>query len=485
MTVSHTENSVVERGLFIGGTWRNASDGGHVTVHSPVDGRVVGRAATATPGDVADAVAAARGAFDRGPWPLLSHAERGEYLLRLAAELDRDVETAAHTVLGETGLSIHMARNNAEALSELLRHYVDTTPSSALVEEREGTSGVRALVEKVPVGVVAAIVPWNAPLRLAAFKVAPALLAGCTLVLKPSPETPLSIHFLADAAVRAGIPDGVINIVAADVEASRALVEHPDVDKISFTGSTAVGRSIAASAAGTFKRVTLELGGKSAVVVLDDAPLDRVVQDIASFLPLNNGAICAMPSRLLVSERRKDEVVSALVEALEKTVVGDPADPDTQLGPMINRRHYERVLGYIDAARAEGGHVVTVGSHPEGDTYGAYVRPTVITDVSADSAVAQEEIFAPVLTVLVYRDEDHAVDIANRSVFGLSGAVYGTDPERALSVARRIRTGTVNINHPLRFDPAVPCGGFKASGYGRELGPEGLHAYLETRSVFL
>ncbi|GGN39275.1 aldehyde dehydrogenase [Streptomyces fuscichromogenes] len=483
---THSELApATERGLFIDGTWRPSSDGRYEEVVNPATRQVFGRAALASPADLDDAVAAARRAFDHGPWPRMTLAERASAMIRLAAELERDIEPLTQVALAETGLAVAMCRDGAQGIPQFLRYAAGLAGTIALTEERTAASGAKVLVEKVPVGVVAAFIPWNAPLKLAAFKVPSALLAGCTLVLKPSPESPLSLHYLADAAVRAGLPEGVINIIAADTEVSQALVKHPGVDKISFTGSTAVGKSIAASAAGSLKRVTLELGGKSAALVLDDAPVDLVAGSMAFVLPLNNGAICAMPSRLVVSERRKDEIVGALATALEKTVVGDPADPATQLGPMINEQHFNRVMGFIDSARAEGGTIVTGGGRPEGMEDGLYISPTVITDVSPDSTAAQEEIFGPVLTVLTYRDEDEAVEIANNSKYGLAGAVYSGDRDRALEFARRIRTGTVAVNSPIGTDPAIPCGGFKASGYGRELGPEGIDDFVETRSVFL
>ncbi len=304
-------------------------------------------------------------------------------------------------------------------------------------------------------------------------------------MLKPSELTPLSAGYLADAALRAGLPAGVLNVVPATPDGSSALVRHPGVNKIAFTGSTATGRLIAVAAAPTLKHVSLELGGKAAALILDDAPLERIVETMVAAIVFNNGEMCMQPSRLLIPEHRKDEIVNALIVGFSKVVVGDPTDPDTKVGPLISAQQYERVMGLLLSAIADGGRFALGGGRPEGLDTGYYIAPTIITDVSPDSRVAREEIFAPVLVVLTYRDEDEAIDIVNDIEYGLNNAVYSADPDRALRVARKLHSGSISINNGQLLDVGIPFGGVKQSGYGRELGPEGLDSYFETHAIFL
>ncbi|WP_371661854.1 aldehyde dehydrogenase [Streptomyces sp. NBC_00280] len=476
---------VVERDLFIDNEWRPSADGRSESLINPATEEPFGRVALAASADVDAAVRAARTAFDEGPWPQLSLKERADYMLALADEIEQHTDAIAEVVMAETGLAVGAARGNPLAFAGLLRYYAGFADTAELHEVRTGLSGVTARIEKRPVGVVAAIVPWNAPLGLAAFKLPAALLAGCTIIMKPSDFSPLSAGYIADAALEVGLPAGVINILTAGPEQSQELVSHPGVDKVTFTGSTGVGRKIAAAAALTLKQVTLELGGKSPALILPDADLERLVATLPINVCNNNGAACALPSRLIVPESRKDEIVGALAEAFAGVKVGDPHDPDTMVGPMINKAHYDKVLGFFETARQEGGTIAVGGGRAPGFDKGYYLSPTIITDVSPDSRVAQEEIFGPVTTVLTYRDEAEAIRLANHTEFGLNAAVYGADEQHALEVARKIRSGTVSINNGLTLDLAVPFGGVKQSGYGRELGPEGLDAFYNTHTIFL
>jgi betaine-aldehyde dehydrogenase len=341
-----------------------------------------------------------------------------------------------------------------------------------------------ALVRREPVGVVGAIVPWNVPLFVTMLKLAPALAAGATVVLKPAPETPLDAVLLAEAIREAELPAGVVNIVPAGREVGEHLVTHPGVDKISFTGSTAAGRRIAALCGERLKRVTLELGGKSAAIILDDADLGSTIAGLLPAAMMNNGQACMAQTRVLASRRRYAEVVEGLVEAVCALPVGDPTAPETFCGPLVAARQRERVESYIRAGREEGAAIAVGGGRPAGLARGWYVEPTVFTRVDNRMRIAREEIFGPVIAVIAYDDETDAVRIANDSDYGLSGTVWTADVDRGLDVARRVRTGTYTVNG-FWMEFSAPFGGFKCSGIGRELGPEGLEAYLEPKTIHL
>ncbi|MFF4705597.1 aldehyde dehydrogenase [Streptomyces sp. NPDC001288] len=471
--------------LFIAGSWEAPSDPGLLDIRSPHDQSVIGRAAQARPADIDHAVAAARAAFDEGPWPRTAPADRIAVLRRLNALREEEAETIAGLISAENGSAAWFTRAGQPGLTRQAEAYLRAAEAFGWEETLESGSAVRTVVRREPVGVVAAVIPWNSPFSSAMAKILPALLAGNTVVLKVSPENSLSMGLLAGLLERAGLPDGVISVLPADRETSEYLVRHRDVDKIAFTGSTRAGRRIAALAGEQLKRVSLELGGKSAAILLPDADVDRAVQGLRFASLLNNGESCIAQTRVLAPRGRYEEVITGLKGLVESLKVGDPADPDTFIGPMIRRDQQQRVRDYIEAGIAEGARLVTGGPGiPPGLERGNYVTPTVFADVDNSMRIAREEIFGPVLVVIPYDDEDEAVRIANDSEYGLSGGVWSADDAHALEVARRLRTGTVTVNGAaISFDG--PFGGYKASGIGREYGAVGLAQYVEHKSVTL
>ncbi|MEU8713964.1 MULTISPECIES: aldehyde dehydrogenase [unclassified Streptomyces] len=471
--------------LFIAGSWEAPSDPGLLDIRSPHDQSVIGRAAQARPADVDRAVAAARAAFDEGPWPRTAPADRIAVLRRLNALREEEAEEIAGLISAENGSAAWFTRAGQPGLTRQAEAYLRAAEAFGWEETLESGSAVRTVVRREPVGVVAAVIPWNSPFSSAMAKIVPALLAGNAVVLKVSPENSLSMGLLAGLLERSGLPDGVISVLPADRETSEYLVTHRDVDKIAFTGSTRAGRRIAALAGEQLKRVSLELGGKSAAILLPDADVDRAVQGLRFASLLNNGESCIAQTRVLAPRGRYEEVVTGLKGLVESLKVGDPADPDTFIGPMIRRDQQQRVRDYIEAGIAEGARLVTGGPGiPPGLERGNYVTPTVFADVDNSMRIAREEIFGPVLVVIPYDDEDEAVRIANDSEYGLSGGVWSADDAHALEVARRLRTGTVTVNGAaISFDG--PFGGYKASGIGREYGAVGLAQYVEHKSVTL
>ncbi|MEU9971455.1 aldehyde dehydrogenase [Streptomyces sp. NPDC051014] len=471
--------------LFIAGSWEAPSDPGLLDIRSPHDQSVIGRAAQARPADIDRAVAAARAAFDEGPWPRTAPADRIAVLRRLNALREEEAETIAGLISAENGSAAWFTRAGQPGLTRQAEAYLRAAEAFGWEEALESGSAVRTVVRREPVGVVAAVIPWNSPFSSAMAKILPALLAGNTVVLKVSPENSLSMGLLAGLLERSGLPDGVISVLPADRETSEYLVTHRDVDKIAFTGSTRAGRRIAALAGEQLKRVSLELGGKSAAILLPDADVDRAVQGLRFASLLNNGESCIAQTRVLAPRGRYEEVVTGLKGLVESLKVGDPADPDTFIGPMIRRDQQQRVRDYIEAGIAEGARLVTGGPGiPPGLEQGNYVTPTVFADVDNSMRIAREEIFGPVLVVIPYDDEDEAVRIADDSEYGLSGGVWSADDAHALEIARRLRTGTVTVNGAaISFDG--PFGGYKASGIGREYGAVGLAQYVEHKSVTL
>jgi acyl-CoA reductase-like NAD-dependent aldehyde dehydrogenase len=470
--------------LYVGGTWRTPGADA-IEVVSPHTGEVMGRAAGAGPEDVDAAVAAARAAFDDGPWPRLAPAERVEAVRRIAALYnDRRREMAA-LITAEMGAPISFSKFAQATLPMiLLRAVADIAEGYAWEERRRGHFGADLVVRHEPVGVVAAIVPWNMPQFLTVTKLIPALLAGCTVVLKPAPESPLNALLLAQMIADAGLPQGVVSVLPGDNTVGEYLVNHPGVDKVSFTGSTAAGKAVAAACATNLRRVSLELGGKSAAIVLGDADPGAVATGVRSASLSNSGQICNALTRVLVPSGRAGEFTEALAAEMSSLVVGDPTDPATQVGPLVAQRQQHRVRGYIETGLAEGARMVVGGAEmPDGVERGWYVRPTMFDRADNTMRIAREEIFGPVLTVIPYADEEEAVAIANDSDYGLAGSVFTADTDRGVAVAERIRTGTFGVNQGYTMDPFAPFGGVKASGYGRELGREGIDGYTDTKSI--
>ncbi|NEE07894.1 aldehyde dehydrogenase [Streptomyces sp. SID7499] len=472
--------------LFVGGSWVSPSDPELLDIASPHDRSVIGRAAQAQPADVDRAVAVARASFEAGEWRTTPPGERIAVLRRFNALREENAEKVAHLISQENGSAGWFTRAGQPGLTRQADAYLKAAEEFGWEEtlvSSDPASPVRSVVRREAVGVVAAVIPWNSPFSSATAKIIPALLAGNSVVLKVSPENSLSMGFLAELLERTGLPEGVINVLPADRETSEYLVSHREVDKIAFTGSTRAGRRIASIAGEQLKRVSLELGGKSAAIILPDADIEKAVAGLKFGSLLNNGESCIAQTRILAPRGRYEEVVSAVKELVESLKVGDPGDPDTFIGPMIRPDQQERVRAYIRLGIEEGARLVTGGPQiPEGLEKGNYVTPTVFADVDNSMRIAQEEIFGPVLVVIAYDDEDDAVRIANDSEYGLSGGVWSADEAHALAVARRVRTGTVTVNGAsVAFDG--PFGGFKASGIGREYGAVGLGTYTEYKTI--
>ena len=470
--------------LFIGGQWCTPSSAATIEVVSPHSEEAIARVPEAREADVDAAVAAARRAFDSGPWPSMPAAERAAHMAQLSAILQGRSEEIAETITREMGSPISFSNlGQAMAANMVLDYFTGLAREFAFEETRAGMMGP-CVVRNEPVGVVAAIVPWNVPLFTIMLKLAPALAAGCTIVIKPAPETPLDAYILAEACEQAGIPEGVVSIVAAGREVGEYLVRHPGVDKVSFTGSTAAGRRIAWICGENLRRVTLELGGKSACIVMEDADLDAAIPGLMGGAIMNNGQACVGQTRILAPRARYDEVATRLAAAVGAMRVGDPMDPSTECGPLVSERQRARVEGYIKIGRDEGAQVAVGGGRPSSMNKGWYVEPTLFVGVRNSMRVAREEIFGPVLVLIPFDDESDAVAIANDSEYGLAGSVWTANVDRGLDVARRVRTGVYTVNG-FMMEFGSPFGGFKASGVGRELGPEGLRAYLEPKQVNL
>ena len=470
--------------LFIGGEWVAPSSPAVIDVISPHTEEVVGRVAEAKEADVDRAVAAARRAFDEGPWPRLPAKDRADFMAKLSAGIQNRMAEIAGVITTEMGSPASFSLMGQVLSSKMvLDYYVNLAREFPFEELRTGLMGP-SLVRHEPVGVAAAIVPWNVPLFTILLKLGPALAAGATVVVKPAPETPLDAVILAELVQEAGFPAGVVNFVPAGREVGEHLVTHPGVDKVAFTGSTAAGRRIASLCGERLKRYTLELGGKSAAIFLEDADVAAMVPALLPASIMNNGQACVAQTRILAPKSKYREIVDALAAALRAVPVGDPADPKTGVGPLAAKRQRERVEGYIAAGKQEGARCVEGGGRPAGLPKGWYVEPTLFADVDNRMKIAQEEIFGPVVAVVPYEGEAEAIRIANDSEYGLSGTVWTKDVERGIEVARRVRTGTYTVNG-FMMEFGSPFGGFKCSGVGREMGPEGLRAYLEPKSICL
>jgi aldehyde dehydrogenase (NAD+) len=463
--------------FYIDGGWVAPLGSETIAVENPSTEQVIGHVPAGTAADVDRAVAAAKAAFPA--WSALTLAERAEHLRRLHGALGARHQEIAKTVSEELGTPIRISQMVQAGLPLVV---LNNAIELALAPREEETVGNSTVVRE-PVGVVGAITPWNYPLHQVIAKLAPALAAGCTVVLKPSEVTPMVAYVLFDAIHEAGLPAGVVNLVAGyGPEVGEAIAAHPDVDMVSFTGSTAVGKRISHLAADRIARVALELGGKSANVILADADLDRAVKHGIGNAYLNSGQTCTAWTRMLVHRDRYEEAVELAGKVAATFTLGDPFDENTRLGPLSSDKQRQRVRTYIEKGLSEGARLVTGGVDAEVPETGYFVAPTVLADVDPDSTVAQEEIFGPVIVIIPFEDDDDAVRIANNSRYGLAGGVWSADPARAEAVARRMRTGAVDINGAA-FNPQAPFGGYKQSGLGRELGEHGFNEFLQVKAI--
>jgi acyl-CoA reductase-like NAD-dependent aldehyde dehydrogenase len=470
--------------LFIGGAWvKPLSEQRFELVNASTEASI-GSVPEGCEADIDRAVVAARLALKASAWASFSPAERGAALGRFADALEKRAPQLAEAVSLQNGMPINTADQLEAGYSvALLRYYAALASNLQTEEVRPSPLGFNTLVQRVPVGVVGAIIPWNFPVILSIMKIGPALAAGCTLVLKPSPGTVLDSYIVAEAAEEAQLPPGVINWVPGGRELGAYLVAHPGIDKVAFTGSTAAGRSIAEVCGKLLRPVSLELGGKSAALVLEDVNLDALLAALPSISLTSNGQACFSCTRILVPDSRYTEIVDAIAATVSSYVVGDALDRATQIGPLGSAIHRDRVEGYLAQGKAEG-RLVAGGGRPKNLGRGWFVQPTVFADVSNAAVIAQEEIFGPVLSIIRYKTENEAVQIANDSVYGLGGSVWSSDVERATRLARRVDTGSIGINGYMP-DLNAPFGGVKASGLGREMGPESVAAYQQLKSIFL
>lgn len=481
-----SQTTIVEHDyLHIDGGHVPAASGRSVDVVSAATEEVIGRVPETTQPDVDRAVAAARTALTNSDWSRFTPAERAATLSRFADALEARGDELARTVTAQNGMPINLSEQfEAQFAVGILRYYAALAETFEREERRPSPLGFDTLVRKDPIGVVGAIVPWNFPVVLAVSKLGPALATGCTVVVKPSPGTVLDSYIVADAALEAGIPAGVINWVHGDRDLGAYLVAHPGVDKVAFTGSTAAGRQIGQVCGSLVRPVSLELGGKSAAILLDDVNLEQAMEQMLFTAFANNGQACCISTRILAPKSRYREIVDAFGTFASELVVGDPFDRQTQIGPLASAAHRDRVEGYIAIGRESGARLVCGGSRPKGQDRGWFVEPTIFADVDNSSTIAQEEVFGPVLAILPYDNDEDAIRMANDSDYGLGGSVFSSDRERALGVARQVHTGTIGIDGYV-IDFNSPFGGVKASGIGRELGPEGLSAYIQSKAIFL
>ncbi|NDZ95821.1 aldehyde dehydrogenase [Streptomyces sp. SID6673] len=470
--------------VFIGGRWVESTGQDSIDVVDSWSELSVARVCAATAEDMSRAVDAARASFDEGTWPRTPIAQRADVIDTLADRLEARIDELTTIGVVEVGVPVTVSAMTQQMSIGLFRAVAEEARKVVLSEERTRADGGVSRILKESSGVVGVVIPWNGPIGTIAFKVIPALAAGCSVVLKTSPEAPLSPSVFADVigelVAEGAIPEGVVSVLVADREVSEGLVTNPKVDHITFTGSTAVGRRIMALAGDRVAKVSLELGGKSAAIVLDDADLATVMAALPMGGCMQSGQACIALTRVLVSRNRHDEVVAAYKAALGMIPMGNPWDQTNFLGPLTSERHRDRVEGYIEAARAEGAEIVHGGGR--GSDQGFFIEPTIVDNVRNDMRIAQEEVFGPVISIITYEDEDDAIAIANDSIYGLSGAVFTADPERGFEIAQRIRTGTVNVNTST-IDFTLPFGGYKQSGVGREGGPEGLDEFFETKTV--
>lgn len=484
MTAIKTENALNYDQLFIGGVWVDPKTKQRIDVYSPTTHEYLGSVPEAHEADIDDAVSAARQAFDDPTgWGFWSPSQRTDVLEQFAQALETRGEETARRVTIQNGMPSRLSRQwEQKSPPRSVRYFADLAEKTA-EEIRPGFFGRQTLVTRQPIGVVAQIVPWNVPQAITFMALSPALAAGCTIVLKPSPETVLDAFHMAEAAQEAGFPPGVINIVPAGREVGAYLVAHPGVDKVAFTGSTSAGRQVAAKCGELLRPVTLELGGKSAAVILDDADLESQMDNFFAATMSNNGQVCWLGTRILVPDSRYDEITSTLADFYSNLTVGDPLDLETEIGPLVSERQRDQVERYIAKGKQEA-RLLVGGGRPKYLDQGWFVEPTIFADVDPSATIAQEEIFGPVLSLIRYKDEQDATKIANDSTYGLGGSVWTRDPDRGEAFARTVDTGSIGINAYIN-DPVAPFGGMKTSGLGRALGPEGLSAFQETKTIYL
>jgi len=470
--------------FFIGGEWVAPAGNETLKVLSPTTEEVIGSVPVATPADMDRAVAAAKAAFE-GPWRDWTPEQRAELLTKISDGIKSRQDELTGLITNEVGAPCFFSMfGQVLSAAMVFDSFAANTRAFPFEEQRAGAMGGPILVRREPVGVCAGIIPWNVPLFIIALKVAPTIASGSTIVLKPAPETPLDANVFAEILVEAGVPTGVVNIVPADREVGEHLVRHPDIDKVSFTGSTAAGRKIGAICGEQLKRCTLELGGKSAAIICEDADLEAAIPAIIQGGLMNNGQACVALTRVLAPASRYDEIKGALAAAVASQIAGDPANPENMTGPLIAERQRERVEGYIAKGKAEGATVVTGGDRPD-IASGHFVSPTLFADVTNDMTIAREEIFGPVLSLIKYDTLENAIAMANDNDYGLAGACYTADLAKGIDVARRVRTGTFGVNTAQGMDFNGPFGGFKSSGIGRELGPEGIASFCEYKTISL
>jgi aldehyde dehydrogenase (NAD+) len=471
--------------FFIDGKWTSPSSGARIDVIAPATEEIFVSVAGAQEADIAHAVNAARKAFDQGPWPRMSHRERAGYLRTIGQLVTQRANDVAEVWPNEMGVLHSIARDIAGGIGHVYDYYAGLAETFNFEEKHQPASGgAIGLLVREPVGVVAAIIPWNAPIITIADKIAPALLAGCCIVLKASPEAPGVAYIMAEVAAQANLPPGVLNVLTADRGASEELVRNPGVDMVSFTGSTAVGKRIASICSERVVRYALELGGKSAAVILEDYDIETAANSLVGPACFLSGQVCASLTRIIINRQRHDQMVEALSAKFGAVKVGDPFDPDSQIGPVAMRRQRDRIEQLVAQGVAEGATLSTGGKRPAHLDRGFYIEPTVFGNVDNRSTIAKEEFFGPVLSVIAADNDEHAIELANETVYGLNNSVFTNDAERAYKVARRLRSGMVGHN-VFRADLSIAFGGFKQSGVGREGGVEGLLPYLESKTIIL